>query len=804
MMPPLPQIEADATSVMDQARGLSDYFAGIRDSLNPSFLIGLAIALAILFAATWMLQRLIHSAGTQRGSGPIDTAKEARRLQRRGEFLQAGEMFEMAGELDQAIEMYQKADAPRQLGHVYETRKNWSAAAAAYQAARDADRAAQMFQRAGQYQRAAEIFESAGKESIAAELYEKAKDMPNAARLFERTGHYQKAATAYERIQKFAKAAELYEKFYLQEMTRLNGPATIPTADQKKQVAGYAQTSGRLYAKVNEPAKAAKILMLGGFALEAAQAYAALGDSAKAAELYLGAKQYHKAAEIYRAAGNHHKASLVEAEMHLESHSYSSAAESFEQAEDFLQAAELFERAGLLKRAGSMFLKAGDFNRANEIFQTTGDLDQAAAALERAGQPQAAAQLYGKMGQYEHAAELLGTAGDFYQAGVLWQKLGRLEDTIALLQKVETQSPDYVPASVLLGKLFMDRGMLDAAKERYKKLINRRELGPDNLEPYYNLALIYERGQEYQNALLLYEKIVAENYNFKDVQARLVQVKEALKRARPVEGRAAADSGAKNRYRLQRKIGQGGMGVVFLAEDTVLNRTVAYKVLPPSVKDNPRVLENFLQEARAAAAINHPNIVTIYDTGAEADEPYIIMEYVDGLTLKEILEKIPRLANKDILRIGRQICTGLDYAHSKHVIHRDIKPANIMVSREQVVKIMDFGLAKILTGTLQEGTSVKGTPLYMSPEQIRGTAVDHRTDIYSLGCTLYRMATGRPPFIDGDVYYHHLNTAPQPPKTLNPQLPDLVNALILKAMEKDPARRYQRAKEIGTELESLG
>jgi len=194
--------------------------------------------------------------------------------------------------------------------------------------------------------------------------------------------------------------------------------------------------------------------------------------------------------------------------------------------------------------------------------------------------------------------------------------------------------------------------------------------------------------------------------------------------------------------------------------------------------------------------------VTIFDTGAEGVEPYIVMEFVDGVNLKELLEKSPSMPIADLIRIAVQVCQGLEYAHNKNVIHRDIKPANIMINKERMVKIMDFGLAKILSESEVEGTGVKGTPLYMSPEQIQGKRVDHRTDLYSMGCTLYRMAAGRPPFIEGDVYYHHLNTPPVSPRTYNPQIPDYLSRIILKCLAKDPEQRYQRAREILADLES--
>jgi serine/threonine-protein kinase len=260
---------------------------------------------------------------------------------------------------------------------------------------------------------------------------------------------------------------------------------------------------------------------------------------------------------------------------------------------------------------------------------------------------------------------------------------------------------------------------------------------------------------------------------------------------------------AAGRYRPVRKVGQGGMGVVYQAEDKVLHRNVAYKVLPPSLKDHPKILENFMTEARVAAAINHPNIVTIYDTGRDEEGVFITMEFVEGVSLKDLLDKAKTLSVPDFLDISKQICHGLEFAHSKNVIHRDIKPANIMVSRDKVIKIMDFGLAKILTDSMMDKTSVKGTPLYMAPEQILGEKVDHRADIYSLGCTFYRMVAGRPPFVEGDVYYHHLHTVPAPPNTLNSAIPERIGRLIQKCLAKDKSKRYQRVKEVLEELEAI-
>jgi tetratricopeptide (TPR) repeat protein len=787
---------------------LKDIFAVAQETIHnfdTSTIIGLCVAMLVMIGVARKLQKLLSRSSDGDGSSEGGSAlRDARRAKRDKNYIRAGELFELAGDEDEAIQTYREGQVFGPLARLYERQKNWALAAGAYEMARDHERAGAMYQRAGNYAKAAEVLLAGNKEFMAAEIFEKARNFSEAARLYEKTGYFQKAASCYERSHAHGKAADLLEKFFLQENVRMK--ASMPTANQRQLVNSYAQQSGRLYVKAGDAVRAAQIFSLGGFPAEAAEAYLSVKDYQKAAELYYQGKQYLKAAELYKQMGNTKKAFLISAEMYLDERNYLEAARLYEKAEDFLLAGDLYEKAGQMKKAGEMLMKGGDFGRANEIFQSSGDPLLAAQALEKAKRFKEAARLYLQAGAHEVAARLLDESGDYYEAGMIFHRLGRMENTVAFLQKVDTQSEHYYSASLVLGQIFMERGMLDAARERYKKLISKKEIGPENLDPYYNLALLYEKNREYQNALLLFEKVLAENYNYKDVRSHVELVKEALRRERVLaENRKVADisgSGPKGRYKLSKKIGQGGMGVVYLAEDTVLNRIVAYKVLPPSVRDNPKVLENFLQEARVAAAINHPNIVTVYDTGSEGVEPYIVMEFVDGISLKESLEKNPSMPIKELVSIAVQLCQGLEYAHNKNVIHRDIKPANVMINKENTVKIMDFGLAKILSDSEMEGTSVKGTPLYMSPEQIQGKRVDHRTDIYSLGCTLYRMAAGRPPFIDGDVYYHHLHTPPTPPRALNPKIPEALNQIILKCMAKDADQRYQRAKEIAADLEA--
>ncbi len=265
------------------------------------------------------------------------------------------------------------------------------------------------------------------------------------------------------------------------------------------------------------------------------------------------------------------------------------------------------------------------------------------------------------------------------------------------------------------------------------------------------------------------------------------------------------------RYELDGIVGRGGMAEVFRARDIRLDRIVAVKTLRDDLARDQTFQARFRREAQSAASLNNPSIVAVYDTGEDmvgpTPVPYIVMEYVDGRTLRDLLRDDRRLLPERALEITDGVLRALDYSHRNGIVHRDIKPGNVMLTRSGDVKVMDFGIARAVSdaqATMTQTAQVIGTAQYLSPEQARGERVDARSDLYSTGCLLYELLTGRPPFT-GDspvaIAYQHVRENPVPPSRVDPEIPAWADSIVLKAMEKDPGDRYQSAGEMRNDIQ---
>ena len=265
------------------------------------------------------------------------------------------------------------------------------------------------------------------------------------------------------------------------------------------------------------------------------------------------------------------------------------------------------------------------------------------------------------------------------------------------------------------------------------------------------------------------------------------------------------------RYELDGVVGRGGMAEVYKARDLRLDRVVAVKTLREDLARDQTFQARFRREAQSAASLNHPSIVAVYDTGEDntgnSHVPFIVMEFVDGRTIRDLLRDDRRLLPERALEITDGVLRALDYSHRAGIVHRDIKPGNVMLNRQGEIKVMDFGIARAVAdtqATMTQTAQVIGTAQYLSPEQARGERVDARSDLYSVGCLLYELLTGRPPFT-GDspvaIAYQHVRENPIPPSRVDPELPAWADAIVLRAMEKDPADRYQSAADMRSDIQ---
>ncbi|HTO53032.1 MAG TPA: protein kinase [Myxococcota bacterium] len=491
------------------------------------------------------------------------------------------------------------------------------------------------------------------------------------------------------------------------------------------------------------------------------------------------------------------------ARMHDAQGAKARAAEHYEYAEYFAEAAKLRESLSEWSRAAGLFQKAGEPVRAAEMFARAGDPIRAGKAYEAAADYERALACYREAGETDRMIGVLERRGESFQAALIARQNDDRARAIKLLQQVLPGDSNYAEACLLLADALESEGHTDLAARKLEERIERDS--QEGVDPALRsrLAELLERSGEPARALEVLEKLREEEPTYPEIGARVDALRKRLSAIKESSGRITAATVpvvAESRYEIIEQIGRGGMGVVFRARDKRLGREVALKRLPENLTDHPAAVQLFLREARAAAALNHPNIVTLFDADQEDQNYFITMELLEGDPLHVILRRAGRLSARDCSRLGVQICAGLEYAHERRIVHRDIKTANLFFTRGKVVKIMDFGLAKMIEEVRRSATMIGGTPYYMAPEQALGEAVDGRADIYALGVTLFELVTGAVPFREGDVTYHHRHTPPPDPRTRVEGVPEGFAQLILDMMAKDPARRVQSAAAVATRL----
>jgi len=538
---------------------------------------------------------------------------------------------------------------------------------------------------------------------------------------------------------------------------------------------------------------------------------ALFSGSTQAVEAYL-AGDLLTASKRLEQAGQREAATLVRAAHHRLRGDTAEAASFLEQAGKFSEAAELAKQSPKAERSADLYEKAGDFHQAAEQHAAAGDPLKAARAYEAGFEYGPAIDAYRAAGAHDKVLELLEKTGRFYEAGTLALERRDEERAIRLLQRVEVREAEYPDACDALAGLFEKRKAYDLAIDKARASIDAKGADEAPLDALEGLARLLERAERPSEALAVWENIRKRDFQYAGASERVESLRQTV--AATARATARADAGEttaplptaprESRYEVLGELGRGGMGVVLRARDKRLGRVVALKRLPENLQSNATAVQLFLREARAAASLSHPNIVTLFDADQQADGTYYLtMELLEGFPLDGVLKKRGRLSVRDTLRIALQVAKGLQFAHEKGVVHRDIKTANLFFTRDRTVKIMDFGLAKMTEEVRRSATIIGGTPYYMAPEQAAGHKVDHRADLYAFGVTLFELLTGSVPFPDGDVTYHHRHTPPPDPRTRAAELPEAIAKLVLWLLEKDPAARPATTTEVVRALEQL-
>ena len=736
------------------------------------------------------------------------SGKESKKYLKQAAQIQEEKGAEAAGEFllghnmkDEAADIFLRAELFHRAAEVRHDQNRFDEAADLYRKMGKEEQAGKIFAQIGQFEDAAQCYLAAEKFSVAGEMFERAENFKEAGKCYQKIGFHRHAAQAFIKGGAEAAAAESLVQAFNEE-----GGVTGAKSDQKaKEMKGIAKKAAEILAKLERFDEAESLLVRSESFGPAAKIAFQTGNYKRSAELFLRVRRGDLASKALERLGDEIGAARLMGEYLRDQGKDAEAVEYLMKAGEHGASGDLYRKLARFGEAGKSYYAAADYPAAAEAFRAAGEIEPAADAYAQCQKYTDAATCYGLVGKKDKQAEMLEKAGDAFEAGKLFAELHEIDAAIRLLQQIGAEDSHYGEACSILGRMFQEKGMHSLSVKKFEEAAGSDTVTRANVDAFYELARANERKGDIPGAIDIYERILSFDYHFRDVGTCLERCK--AQRQKPSEDTAPPQTTpgviptTQKRYEIVRELGRGGMGVVYLARDSTLEREVAYKVLPEGLRGNANALKNFLREAKAAAQLNHPNIVTVYDAGESEHGLYMAMELVEGTTLKEILRQRGAVSANAAVYILRQMASALHYAHGRKVVHRDIKTANTMWTTEKHVKIMDFGLAKLMEEVRNATTMISGTPFYMSPEQTLGRDVDHRTDLYSLGVTLFELCTGELPFQKGNVPYHHVHSPPPDPRSLKAEIPEGLSNIILRCLQKAPAERFQSAKELLDELD---
>jgi tetratricopeptide (TPR) repeat protein len=713
----------------------------------------------------------------------------AKKALKKEDFVTAGKYYEEAGEFPQAIAAYEKGNEYYHLAKLFESMKLTRKAAINYEKSGYLQEAVRVYKKIGDNLAAARILEKNQQYEDAADLYMTAKQYDKAIKIFEKFGYHNYIGKAYEKQGKYKEAADAYLKWF-----KHMNESRITSIEITEEVLKYLLKAADLYVKIDEVEKAISVLEDEGIYDKAAKLCENHGKLDKAAELYELNHDYKNAAEIYLKANKEERANLMFADYYYEKGETLSAAKYYYLAGDYGRAAELFEWERDYEKAAEAYRKNESYSSAGENYLRIGKKETAAELFLLSNEYLKAAQIYRELEELSKAGDAFLMAKDYYNAGLSYYDSGNAKKAIESFQKVDISDSNYHSAILFISKIFLASGKLELVLSTLSKYLESRPVSLETIDHYYVFAVAYQKIGDYEKAIEFYKLIQAVNFDYKDTQKLIEEASKQMSEKKQLE--LVSSAGEKNmRYRIIEKIGEGGMGQVYKAEDKVLKRIVALKVLKSSSISGSKAENKFYSEAQLAAKMNHPNIVTVYDVGMIKEQPFISMEYIEGDNFIVLLKRRKRFTFKQIVFVASYLFKALEYAHKKGIIHRDIKPQNIMLTKDKQIKIMDFGLAIIKDEFSTDDNIIAGTPTYMSPEQINGSSIDNRTDIYSAGITLFHLSAGYPPFKGENVAtQHRINIAPLL-STIRAEIPMEFSKFVAKCIEKEKEDRFTSASE---------
>jgi len=751
----------------------------------------------------------------------------ARRLERRGDLAGAGELFLQAGDLRRAMSLFRKSRA-------------WLPAA---RAAREH----------GMEQDAAYFLRRAGGEHLeeAAEAYRAYGDAEGARRCaheladwYIQTGRYIDAVTAWSKAGEMLRAARAAKLALDQGRLKPVHPAFNVARRAAEKVSDYELmahlheleghwiAAAKSWRTAGKHSRAAENFRRGGDLSEAAIADEAAGRPEDALRARL--QQLDRLDERLAVVGRHGVGEspevrslrgeierigtqilpgLEEHGMHSEQIRVLQQLGRIDDAVMLLTADDEISTAAELARdhqrwdlAAPLLEQLRRWGEASEVFENAGELERAARCAERAGEDERALHLYQQLGDTDQAARCLGRLGRLQEGLRLLHKNNRIPAACDLLKSFPGPVPDSSDVILDMADWLRREQSLEEAIACLQRAVLGVALKPTRLDPAIALAQYLLQAGDIAAAEAQVTRVLEHDYSYEP--ARLLRSKIEAARLGPTATRAVATGGsspvlvatAEKRYEIADKIGQGGMGVVYKARDTRLERDVAIKVLRTTSAEEAARLE---EEAKTSATLNHSGIVTVYDFEAGFGGYFIVMEYVPGEPLDKLIKSDPGRVEALLLHVLIHLADAVAYAHKHRVVHRDLKPGNILLTPVDEVKILDFGIAARLDSQVEDSLGICGTPFYMAPEQIRGETPTPASDIYSFGATAFHLATGRPPFMTGNILDAHLKQPPPDPIDLRPGLDDELARIVLTCLEKSPDQRFASAQMLHQALLSV-